>query len=124
MEKPTRQEDVDGLEEEIDSTIDRLVVEKKEELAEELSMKPLVEPSATKEEGPVNGTVEYSASEIVPFSKSIEKMEAQLLSLEWDVTGENLVRTREEIIALKNIAKEEPPIGSVLNLIEKLLDQM
>jgi hypothetical protein len=124
MEKPTRQDDVDGLEEEIDSTIDRLFVEKKEELAEELSMEPLVEPFAAKAENPVNGNVDYSAAEIVPFPKSIEKMHAQLLSLEWDVTGENLVRTKEEIIALKNIVKEEPRIGSVLTLMEKLLDQM
>jgi hypothetical protein len=126
MEKPTRQEDVDSLDEEIDSTIDRLFVEKKEVLTEELPIEPFLVPSAVNTEVPANASDHNSPSEpapeSVPFSKSMEKLEAQLLSLEWDVATENLLRAKEEITALKNITNKDPQINSVLDKMDELLD--
>ena len=43
----------------------------------------------------------------VPFLKSIEKMEAQLLSLEWEITEEKLKKTREEVLALRELLKQK-----------------
>ena len=59
-----------------------------------------------------------------PFLKSIEKMESQLLSLEWEITKENLGKTKEEVIALRETLKEKPDIRSVLNLMDKVLNYM
>jgi len=53
-----------------------------------------------------------------------EKMETQLLSLEWEITRENLEKTKEEVLALREILKERPDINSVLNLMEKVLIHM
>jgi hypothetical protein len=51
-------------------------------------------------------------------------MEGQLLSLEWEITKENLEKTKEEVLALRQTLKEKPEAGSVLNLMDKVLDYM
>jgi hypothetical protein len=48
-------------------------------------------------------------------------METQLLSLEWEITKENLENTKEEVLALRETLKERSDITSVLNLMEKAL---
>jgi len=58
------------------------------------------------------------------FSKSIDKLESQLLSLEWEITKENIGKTREEVLALRQSLKEKPDIFSVLGLMEKVLEYM
>ena len=60
----------------------------------------------------------------VPFLKSIEKMEAQLLSLEWEITGEKLEKAREEILALKELLKQKADMTSILNRMENVLNRM
>jgi hypothetical protein len=60
----------------------------------------------------------------VQFSKSIENMEAQLLSLEWEITDEKLKKTREEILALRELFKQKPDLASVLSDMEKVLSHM
>jgi chemotaxis protein histidine kinase CheA len=60
----------------------------------------------------------------VPFLKSVEKMEAQLLSLEWEITDEKLRKTREEVIALRELVKQKPDLASILNYMEEILNHM
>jgi hypothetical protein len=59
-----------------------------------------------------------------PFLKSGEMMETQLLSLEWEITKDNLENTKEEVLALRRIVREKPEIISILNLMEKVLNRM
>jgi len=58
------------------------------------------------------------------FSKSIDSMEAQLLSLEWEITEEKLKKTREEILALRELLKQKPDLASILSDMEKVLSHM
>ena len=60
----------------------------------------------------------------VQFSKSIDNMEAQLLSLEWEITEEKLKKTREEILALRELLKQKPDLASILSDMEKVLSHM
>jgi chemotaxis signal transduction protein len=141
MDKVLGENDIKGLEEEIDSAVDRLFVEKQGTPLETLSKPP---PSPTppplKEQPfqiekdfdfetplptpPPTPTPTPTASTPSPVSKSIEKMEGQLLSLEWEISKENLGKTREEVLALRQTTREEPEVTSVLNLMEKVLDYM
>ncbi len=58
------------------------------------------------------------------FSKSIDNMEAQLLSLEWEITEDKLKKTREEILALRELLKQKPELASILSDMEKVLNHM
>jgi hypothetical protein len=60
----------------------------------------------------------------VPLLKSVEKMEAQLLSLEWEITDEKLKKTREEVLALRELLKQKPDMRSILNYMEEILNHM
>ena len=60
----------------------------------------------------------------VQFSKPIENMEAQLLSLEWEITDEKLKKTREEILALRELFNQKPDLASILSDMEKVLSHM
>jgi hypothetical protein len=60
----------------------------------------------------------------VPLLKSVEKMEAQLLSLEWEITDEKLKNTREEVLALRELLKQKPDMRSILNYMEEILNHM
>jgi hypothetical protein len=93
----------------------------------EPSMKPsFLEPSYEFEiEKNLDGeTPPHPPSAPDPFSKSIENMEAQLLSLEWEITEEKLKKTREEILALREVLKQKPDLVSILSDMEKVLNHM
>lgn len=60
----------------------------------------------------------------VPLPKSIENMEAQLLSLEWEITQEKLDKTREEVLALREALKQKPEMTSLLSYMEEVLSHM
>ncbi len=60
----------------------------------------------------------------VPFLKSIESMEAQLLSLEWEITEEKLKKTKEEVLALRELLKQKPDLTLILGGMEKVLNHM
>lgn len=125
MEKIIEEEEIKGLEEEIDTAVDRLFVEKKSGAKESLLVEsPTPEPSYKQVKAPDRGSAVHPSSEPTPFIKSLEKMETQLLSLEWEITKENLERTGEEVLALKEIVRDRPDIASVLNLMEKVLIHM
>ncbi len=156
------EEDLKGLEEEIDDAVDRLFVEKKRGVVESFLMEsPAIEPPL-KSSGPepsikphtlepsmnsprLESSLELSpfepsdeiekifdpesslpppSSPPIPFLKSIEKMEAQLLSLEWEITGEKLNKTREEVLALRELLKQKDDISSILRDMEKVLNHM
>ena len=125
MEKGMGENDIKGLEEEIDSAVDRLFVEKRGGTPESAPKKsPVKEPSYKMEKDIDLESSIAPSSEPPPFLRLIEKMESQLLSLEWEITKENLGKTREEVIALRETLKEKPDIRSVLNLMDKVLIYM
>ena len=131
MDKVLGENDIKGLEEEIDSAVDRLFVEKTEGPPETISKPP--KPPVKEQPFRVEKDFDFeSTSEppppppppAAPVFKPIEKMEGQLLSLEWEINKENLGKTKEEVLALRQTLKEKPEVGSVLNLMDKVLDYM
>ena len=131
MDKVLGENDIKGLEEEIDSAVDRLFVEKTGGPAETISKRP--QPPVKEQPFRVEKDFDFESTSATPPSppppaapvfKPIEKMEGQLLSLEWEINKENLGKTKEEILALRQTLKEKPEVGSVLNLMDKVLDYM
>ena len=117
--------DIRGLEEEIDSAVDRLFVEKQGEVRESPSSKSSSrEPSYQMEQDFEPESALPLPSAAPSFPMSIDKMESQILSLEWEITRENVGKTREEVLALRKSLREKPDIVSVLGLMEKVLDYM
>ena len=185
MDKLMEEEELKGLEEEIDNAVDRLFVERKKDREEsflmesppvepplkpsapepsmrpptlEPSMKPPVFESQIKPhpfEPPIQSSIlepietpslpqpsyEFEngldaerslepppAPPVrpahVPFLKSIDKMEAQLLSLEWEITGEKLEKAKEEILALKGLFKQKSDLTTILSSMEGVINHM
>jgi hypothetical protein len=62
-----------------------------------------------------------SAASAARFSNH-EKMEGQLCPW-WEINKENLGKTKR-VLALRQTLKEKPEVGSVLNLMDKVLDYM
>ena len=131
MDKVLGENDIKGLEEEIDSAVDRLFVEKTGGPAETISKPP--QPPVKEQLFRVEKDFDFESTSAPPLSppppaapvfKSLEKMESQLLSLEWEINKENLGKTKEEVLALRQTLKEKPEVGSVLNLMDKVLDYM
>ena len=131
MDKVFGEDDIKGLEEEIDSAVDRLFVEKAGGPSETPS-KPQ-QPPAKEQPFRVEKDFDLESTSAppppppppaAPVFKPIEKMESQLLSLEWEINKENLGKTKEEVLALRQTLKEKPEVGSVLNLMDKVLDHM
>jgi len=69
-------------------------------------------------------TTPHPPSVLLQFSKSIDNMEAQLLSLEWEISEEKLKKAREEILALRELLKQKPDLASILSDMEKVLGHM
>jgi chemotaxis protein histidine kinase CheA len=146
MEKIVGEDDLKGLEEEIDCAVDRLFVDSKNTGAETLLMEPTLSESSTDKkirpteplsmESPIPEPSHESVKapsledplpvspEPLPSVSLFEKMETQLLSLEWEITREHLEKTKEEVLALQQNLKERPNVNSVLNLMEKVLIYM
>jgi hypothetical protein len=117
MEKSVGEEDIKGLEEEIDSAVDRLFVDKKSSGTERLSMdlplsessidkkssmakklsmeSPILEPSYESVKTPGRESSSPPSPEPLPYVNFFEKMETQLLSLEWEITKEHLEKTKD-----------------------------
>ena len=60
----------------------------------------------------------------VSLPKSVENMEAQLLSLEWEITQEKLEKTKEGVLALREIIKQKPEMTALLSYMEEVLSHM
>ncbi len=131
MDKVFGEDDIKGLEEEIDSAVDRLFVEKKAGPTQTVSKH--AEPAVKEQPFRVERDFDFEAPSpeppaarppATPAVKSLEKMEGQLLSLEWEINKENLAKAKEEVLALRQGLKESPEVGSVLGLMAKVLDDM
>ncbi len=112
MGKNTEENDLKGWETEIDSAVDRLFVEGKKGSGDpspiETSLEtPLPPPHAS-----------------FHLLRAIEAVETQLLSLEWEINKENLLKAKKEIADLRGILKDKPEILTVLHFIEEELNQM
>jgi chemotaxis protein histidine kinase CheA len=141
-DKVLEENDIKVLEEEIDSAVDRLFVDKKGTPTETISMPPQSAhppkpPETPKPPSPPKAEQAFQVEKdfdfespaalpppAFPSSKSFEKMEGQLLSLEWEINRENLAKTREEVHALRETLKETPEVSSILSLMDKVLDYM
>lgn len=136
MEKNLQEEEMKELEEEIDLAVDRLFVEKRKGENEVFLQKPhhdaLISESP---EEPAKGfdlfqTFESPAAVPPPppappsYLKSMDQLEAHLLSLEWEITKEKLEKTQEAIKDLRNLLRQREDIGSVLGDMEYGLNQM
>jgi len=84
----------------------------------------LLEPSYETERAFESETPIRPPSTPIPFLKSIEQMEAQLLSLEWEISGDKLRKTKEEVLALRELIKQRADITSILSYMEKALNGM
>jgi len=125
MEKTIDEEDLKGLEEEIDSAVDRLFVQKKRDQEESVRMEPpIIEPSHDVEKKIDAEHPSAPHSEPAPFLESFERMESHLLELEWEITNENLRKTREAVGMLRKISEGKLSIISILSLMEKVLSHM
>ena len=96
---------------------------------ESLILEPATEPSLSEPSYEIEKYFDLESSPPpppvpVPFLKSIEKMEAQLLSLEWEITEEKLKKTKEEILALRELMKQKADITSILTCMDKVLAHM
>jgi hypothetical protein len=97
-----------------------------------LVLEPLIEPSISESADEMGKIFDLEITPPppplptvpTPFLKSIEKMEAQLLSLEWEITEEKLKRTGEEVLALRDLMKQKPDITSILSWMDKVLAHM
>jgi len=125
MEKTIAEDDIKGLEEEIDSAVDRLFVEKEIGLAERVRMEPsILEPSYEMEKKIDTGRSPHPPSKPLPLLESFEKVETHLLALEWEITDENIQNAKEAVLVLERMSEGKPDIISVLSLMEKILSHM
>ena len=148
MEKNLQENEIKELEEEIDLAVDRLFVEKRKGLAEPLPQEPsalldsLESTSYESTDEPGTG-FDFAPSLMTALSpppptpmpppavptgpsylKSIDQLEAQLLSLEWEISGEKLSKTQEAVKVLRHSLKQREDVGSVLGFMKDLLDRM
>jgi len=123
-EKTIAEEDLKGLEKEIDAAVDRFFVEKGREPLKSASASPPLPGAFQKMKREVEREMVPPAPVTPSASRPIEKLETQLLSLEWEITKENLGRTVEEILALKKDFKETPDISTLLNRMVRVLNYM
>ena len=64
------------------------------------------------------------SSDSAPVFDPMERLETQLLSLEWEITKEGIEKTKEMVIDLRNGWSEQPAIISVSNRMEMVLNSM
>jgi hypothetical protein len=136
MEKNLREDEIKELEEEIDSAVDRLFVEKRKGLSESSFQEPVplspspetshVAPRRFDFEPAPNPTPAPSGPLPQPpsYLKSIDHLEAQLLSLEWEITNEKLRKTQEAVKHLDESINQKAEVGSVLGYMASVLEQM
>jgi len=139
-EKMIIEEDLKGLEKEIDAAVDRLFVEKGGETLKSIAPSAPLHETFQKAEKEVEWEMPVSAPAPIPaptptptpvldpvasyYAQPLEKLETQLLSLEWEITKENLEKTAGEVLELKENFKRSPDVSSVLNRMLAVLNFM
>ncbi len=123
-EKMLEDEELKGLEREIDAAVDRLFVEKgrRAEKAEEPAP-PLSSVFQEKESKETWQMVPPVSVTPLP-SKPFEKLETLLLSLEWEISKENLRNAMEEILKLRKEWERSPEISTLLLRMASVLKVM
>jgi hypothetical protein len=141
MEKSLQEEEIKELEEEIDLAVDQLFVEKRKGAGETLFQEvpdilPSFEPPQSSKkridvEPRLAPPLEPPAPPPPPkappsptYLKSIDQLEAHLLSLEWEISEEKVAKTQEAVKVLRNSLKQRQDVGSVLGFMKDLLDRM
>jgi hypothetical protein len=125
MEKIFGEEEFKGLEEEIDLAIEKLFVEKKGASTEAPTQDPMDSAYSYGMIQDLPSKLHTSENESPPtFSNSFEKMETQLLSLEWEFTKENIEKTRQEVLACQKAAQNEPQVINILNWMAQVLNHI
>lgn len=126
-EKMIIEEDLKGLELEIDAAVDRLFVEKGGESLKSAAVIPSfssVSEAVPEMEKEVEWEIPVPDSAAPLTAEPFEPLETQLLSLEWEITRENLGKTAKEVLELKENFKENRDISSVLNRMLAVLNFM
>ena len=137
MEKTLQENEIKELEEEIDSAVDRLFVEKRKGHSESLLQEPpSFSPSLESPEKPERAP-DFAPASIPPAPpppspqpqppsdlKGIDPLEAQLLSLEWEITEEKLKKAQEEVRRLYDQLKQRADVGPVLRHMNSVLEKM
>jgi len=135
-EKTIIEEDLKGLEKEIDAAVDRLFVEKGGEPLKSIAPSTPLHETFQKAEEEVEWEMPAPAPVPTPtlaptldpvasyHAQPLEKLETQLLSLEWEINKENLGKTASEVLELKENFKRSPDISSVLNRMLAVLNFM
>lgn len=124
-EKMIEDEELKGLEREIDAAVDRLFVEKgrKAEKIEDSAppFSGFLREKESKEEWQMAPPVSVSPLPSKPF----EKLETLLLSLEWEISRENLRNAKEEVLRLrKEWEGRTPEISTLLHRMASVLNVM
>ncbi|HSB06981.1 MAG TPA: chemotaxis protein CheW [Thermodesulfobacteriota bacterium] len=138
MEKTLQENEIKELDEEIDSAVDRLFVEKRKGHGESLLQEPpsTISPALESAEKPDRAPDVAPETIALPPPapspqpqppselKAIDPLEAHLLSLEWEITEEKLQRTQEEVRGLGDQFKQKSDIWPVLGFMDRVLDKM
>ena len=132
MEKTLSEMDIKNLEEEIDSAVDRLFVEKRREdsATESLISRPAGEVNVSDQRMAFGRPLPTSSPDTKPpeptpvDTNPMDALEAELISLEREVTKENIGKTKEEVLALRRTMNEGPEIGPVLDRMETVLNHL
>jgi len=125
MDKRFGEDDLKGLEEEIDAAVDRLFIEKKGVEESPFREPSIPEPFMEKDKKPIWENAPGPPPLTPPsFSQLIERLETQLLSLEWEISDENLKKTIQEVLTLWGSLKDKPEVSSILNRMAAVLNHM
>lgn len=127
-DKIIEEEELKGLEQEIDAAVDRLFVEKGGKPLKSISTDPPFSGTVQETKREVERKVEWEMAPPVALapapSDPMEKLQTQLLSLEWEINKENLKRTVQEVLNLRKDFGEVPDISNLLNRMVSVLNFM
>ncbi len=123
-EKMIEEEELKGLEREIDAAVDRLFVEKGRRVEKVEESAPLF-PGVFREKESKGTWQMVPPVSVSPLpSKPFEKLETLLLSLEWEISRENLRNAQEEILKLRKEWAGSQEISTLLHRMESVLKVM
>lgn len=127
--------DLSDLEQEIDSTVDTLLVEEKHKATNPVSPPQQAQPAITKAvvskqqpSSPPPLASQTPAQTQRPDSRELqaklEEVEAQLLTLEWDISSKHINNAISHLQELRGLSHVEDELQKVIILIQKVLHQL
>jgi len=124
VEKTVIEEDLQDLENEIDAAVDRLFVEKGGGPLRGAPSSPPIQETFMEPKPAVEWEMPPSAPVAFDSLPTFEKLETQLLSLEWEINRENLRKTAQEVIELKKEFQRSPDLFSILDRMLTVINFM